>query len=82
MKQPAPSNPSRSERQWTMRDGCCLMMAHNLDAQKCPQHPDPFDCPDALLARMEDGKLGLIIHDGGRSVVQIKFCPWCGAVTP
>lgn len=57
------------------------MMAHHLDAHECEQHIDWFDCPDALLARMDD-KIGLIIHDGGRSVVEIKFCPWCGAVTP
>jgi hypothetical protein len=32
-----------------------------------------------------DGKLdeyGLIIHDGGKSVQVITFCPWCGTRFP
>jgi len=24
----------------------------------------------------------LIVHDGGRSVVEIRFCPWCGCRLP
>ena len=25
---------------------------------------------------------GLIVHDGGTSVIAIKFCPWCGSKLP
>jgi hypothetical protein len=45
----------------------------------CEQHADPFECPDVLVSLDEDGSAGLIIHDGGSSVIGIGFCPWCGA---
>jgi hypothetical protein len=45
----------------------------------CKQHPDRFDCPDALIHFAEStGEHGIIIHDGGSSFVTILFCPWCG----
>jgi hypothetical protein len=32
---------------------------------------------------MVRGGFGLIIHnDGGGSVIQISFCPWCGTRLP
>jgi hypothetical protein len=47
----------------------------------CEKHPDRFDCPDALIhySTRSDG-YGLIVHDGGSSVIGIGYCPWCGAV--
>jgi hypothetical protein len=47
-------------------------------AHGCEQHPDRNDCPDALIAEIRGG-YGLIVHDGGDSVVTNAFCPWCGA---
>jgi hypothetical protein len=45
----------------------------------CPLHRDAFECPDALVDFSErDDSYGLIIHDGGSSVISIAFCPWCG----
>jgi len=60
-----------------MPDTCCAMMAENIN-YRCPDHPDPFDCPDCLVS-CSDGRYGIIIHDGGRSRVEIRYCPWCGA---
>ena len=51
--------------------------------RRCPEHPDRFVCPDALLeytAKFDE--YGLIVHDGGRSVRTLAFCPWCGAALP
>jgi hypothetical protein len=45
--------------------------------QKCNQHKNRYDCPDALIA-VNRGEYGLIIHDGGPSYIVINFCPWCG----
>jgi hypothetical protein len=59
---------------------CCERMAHDL-SQKCSQHDDRYDCPDALIAEVEGG-FGLIIHDGGNSSISISFCPWCGTTLP
>jgi hypothetical protein len=57
---------------------CCEMMGYQLN-QTCDQHADPLDCPDFLISLGKDGTAGLIIHDGGCSVIAIKYCPWCGA---
>ena len=56
----------------------CSHMAHYL-SQKCDQHPDPWDCPDAIIILASDGRFGIPIRDGGSSFIEIKFCPWCAA---
>lgn len=55
-------------------------MVYDL-SQVCPNHPDRYDCPDALIAEVGGG-FGLIIHDGGSSVIEIAHCPWCGTKLP
>jgi hypothetical protein len=46
----------------------------------CEMHPDRFDCPDALIHySTQSDEYGLIVHDGGSSVIGIDYCPWCGA---
>ena len=49
----------------------------------CVEHPSRFDCPDALVdyaPRFDE--YGLIVHDGGVSVVAIDYCPWCATRLP
>lgn len=60
------------------RKHCCHTMTYHAN-YTCEQHPDPFDCPDHLIwySRQFD-EHGIIIHDGGASVIVISFCPWCG----
>jgi hypothetical protein len=60
---------------------CCDMMRHNATLT-CVQHDSPFDCPDTLIHRCEDGRHGIIIHDGGSSFIIIAHCPWCGTKLP
>jgi hypothetical protein len=62
--------PARSE--------CCADMQRDLD-RRCPEHQDRLDCADMAIHKTDDGKYGLIIHDGGSSFYTIEFCPWCGA---
>ncbi|WP_439589334.1 DUF6980 family protein [Hydrogenophaga sp.] len=65
-----------------MRSQCCQKMTDQVEFT-CEQHPDVFDCPDALVffsAKFDE--YGLIIHDGGPSFVPIAFCPWCGSALP
>jgi len=52
-------------------------MDHDLN-QKCEVHQSRYDCPDALI-NVGRGGYGLIVHDGGSSVIEIRFCPWCGS---
>jgi Domain of unknown function (DUF6980) len=61
-------------------DYCCERMAFDLN-RTCRHHANRFDCPDALIAEMRGG-FGIIVHDGGSSVIRIDFCPWCGANLP
>ncbi len=44
----------------------------------CPKHKNRFDCPDALIETVDPNTYGLIVHDGGSSIVEIHFCPFCG----
>jgi len=60
-----------------MSTPCCEMMAADLE-RRCDIHDGRFDCPDMLVDRDSKGRYGLIVHDGGRSVIAIAFCPWCG----
>jgi len=55
---------------------CCAAMATQVQ-QECTMHPDPADCPDALVGRF-GRRYGIRIHDGGDSFVLIRYCPWCG----
>jgi hypothetical protein len=55
---------------------CCDRLDYDLERQ-CADHPNRFDCPDALIAKTRNG-FGLIVHDGGSSTIRIQYCPWCG----
>lgn len=58
------------------------MMRSNVEA-KCDQHLNRHDCPDALIDFWPASQTyGLMIHDGGPSVIVISFCPWCGTKLP
>lgn len=58
---------------------CCDGMRAAMQ-MTCTEHLDPFACPEQLLAYSEEhDRFGLIVHDGGRDVIEINFCPWCGA---
>jgi hypothetical protein len=48
-------------------------------SRTCEEHPNPFDCPDHLIYFDATKRTyGLIVHDGGSSVIEIAHCPWCG----
>lgn len=58
---------------------CCVDMRRQL-THRCERHDDPFACPDRVVVHAPEHRLwGLVVHDGGRSVIGINFCPWCGA---
>jgi hypothetical protein len=60
---------------------CCEDMRRNAEYKD--ETKDEFDCPDNLITygRVFD-EYGIIIHDGGSSYIQIRFCPWCGTRLP
>ncbi|MBR0354669.1 MAG: hypothetical protein IJK35_04810 [Oscillospiraceae bacterium] len=62
-----------------MKEICCETMEY-WSTNHCPVHDSPFECPDWLVLFDEkSNEYGMIIHDGGQSVVTIHYCPWCGA---
>ena len=57
-------------------------MARNL-LFDCDIHTNIFECLDVLIKYSSQfDEYGLIIHDGGNSLVEIYFCPWCGEKLP
>ena len=54
------------------------MMTSNVNST-CEQHPNRHDCPDCLIDYWpKSNTYGIMIHDGGESVIVISYCPWCG----
>lgn len=56
---------------------CCEDMRYHA-TNHCPVHDSPYECPDWLIVRDDEGDFGIVIHDGGTSCVEIRYCPWCG----
>lgn len=62
-----------------MSKHCCEPMNYQVNFN-CDTHDNPFECPDKIIFLDEkDNDYGLIIHDGGSSIIGIEFCPWCGS---
>jgi hypothetical protein len=58
---------------------CCQAMRDHLE-RRCDRHPDPSNCPDNVVVYIpRTEQYGLVVHDGGTSYYQIRFCPWCGS---
>lgn len=61
---------------------CCNRMQIEV-TKKCTQHALSFDCPDNIVLYLDRfDEYGIIVHDGGRSMIAIAFCPWCGKKLP
>lgn len=54
---------------------CCKFMTAQM-AKVCPNHDDPWDCPDYVIVERKGG-FGIPIRDGGRSYMRLYYCPWC-----
>jgi hypothetical protein len=58
---------------------CVHMAYHSL--HQCLEHTDARDCPATLIVHWQ-GRYSLPVRDGGRSMIAIAFCPWCGVPLP
>lgn len=57
---------------------CCLDMERQIDNWECGEHRTVYECPDAIISNLPNSGYGIIIHDGGHSLIHINYCPWCG----
>jgi hypothetical protein len=75
---------------WTIKDKlekqgfeyesyCCLELAKRVFDSLDEQGEIKYDDPDVVINKWKDGTFGIPIHDGGTSIITIKFCPWCGS---
>jgi hypothetical protein len=65
-----------------MKEHCCQRMQQATNCT-CTDHPVSHGCPDCLISyNAKFDEYGIIIHDGGSSVLTIEFCPWCGSKLP
>ena len=72
----------RNHSHFAMKTHCCDKMSEMV-AFRCDLHLDRFDCPDCLIHYSSHfDTYGIIIHDGGQSMMAIAFCPWCGTCLP
>ena len=55
---------------------CCEAMRSQLEFY-CEEHT-PEECPDCVILKFPDGRMGIPIRDGGCSILEIHYCPWCG----
>jgi hypothetical protein len=56
-------------------------LTHGQLDHTCVQHPDQFIAATRSSDLFEDGSAGLIVHDGGRSLLLIAYCPSCATPT-
>ena len=62
------------------REGDCRLQAQTEHAAK---FDDPWDRLDAVIAYSSKvDEYGLLVRDGGRKMVRIYHCPWCGSNLP
>jgi hypothetical protein len=58
---------------------CCENMEQHSrfkNCESCRNNDLPW-CVDQIVI-MDGNKVGIPIHDGGGSYIEIKHCPWCG----
>ena len=57
---------------------CCLEMSDKIFQSKHKNGDIKYGDVDVIINHWKDGTFGIPIHDGGSSLIQINFCPWCG----
>jgi len=58
---------------------CCLRLANHISDGILGNGEIDYDNADIVIIKMDDGKIGLPIHDGGKSFITINYCPFCGS---
>ena len=57
---------------------CCLMMADKVYQSLDEDGEIRYGDVEVIINKWDEDLYGIPIHDGGASMVVIKYCPWCG----
>lgn len=57
---------------------CCLDIAMHISDGISENGEIIYDNVDIIIREWDDGTIGIPIHDGGESMIEIKYCPFCG----
>ena len=69
------------ERKFDYTKHCCLQMSFQISTPNLM--PDEEDDHDIIMKYHDVyDEYGIPIYDGGSSVIQINYCPWCGSKLP
>ncbi len=66
------------KKQFDYSKYCCLDIASHISDGVDKNGEIDYDNVDIILREWEDGTIGIPIHDGGASMIEIHFCPFCG----
>lgn len=59
---------------------CCLELAKHISDGISDNGETIYDDVDIILRKWDDGTVGIPIHDGGESMIEINYCPFCGKI--
>lgn len=60
----------------------CVHLAYFV-TRTCPEHPDPFDCPETVVIHQREfDEYAIPVRTEPGSLVPISHCPWCGTSLP
>ena len=57
---------------------CCLEIAKHISDGISESGEIIYDNVDIILRKWDNGTFGIPIHDGGASMIEINYCPFCG----
>lgn len=57
---------------------CCLEIAKHISDGIEENGEIIYDNVDIILRKWDNGTIGIPIHDGGTSMIEINYCPFCG----
>ncbi|MGV3538603.1 MAG: DUF6980 family protein [Rufibacter sp.] len=66
------------QKQFDYHQFCCLIMADKIYESLDESGEIKYDEVDVVMNKWENGTFGIPIHDGGTSIIEINYCPWCG----
>lgn len=70
---------SLNEKNFDYSSFCCVVMANSISNSIDDSGNVKYDDAGVIMHKWEDGTFGIPIHDGGFSIIKIKYCPWCGS---